>query len=287
MDSVIARLTAVGAPYDPAHYDVRLRRFGEPGGRVRPEDARRFGQTPKVSCLMVTRGRLDQVAFAIRAYAAQTWAQRELVVVAPAATLAGIETLAAQLGALDIVLFAAPQGVSLGDLRNFAIARARGDVMLQWDDDDLYDPLRIELTMSVMLKTDAAAVFLERWLLWWPARRLAGVSNRRVWEGSIAVWRAHATIYPALQRGEDTPVLEYLAASRQIVLFDAPLQYVYAVTGRNTWDAAHFERQMQMAETRFEGDEYDALNQLLAQRLPIFEYERYLLARAAEAEAVS
>jgi hypothetical protein len=44
---------------------------------------------------------------------------------------------------------------------------------------------------------------------------------------------------------------------------------------------------MQMAETRFEGDEYDALNQLLAQRLPIFEYERYLLARAAEAEAVS
>jgi hypothetical protein len=152
-------------------------------------------------------------------------------------------------------------------------------VLIQWDDDDLYDPLRIAISLQVLGKTGAAAAIMARWLIWWPERRLAAISGKRQWEGTMAVWRAHAPIYPGLARDEDSVAVRHLRETRKIAVWDAPLQYLYAIHGQNTWPQSHFEGLIAKSERVFEGEAYDALNRILAARMPVLEYEAFLRRR--------
>jgi hypothetical protein len=278
-EAVLAALAQAQAVLATGDLNVSFRLEGEPGGRVVRARALAARTNPKVSCLMVTRGDPEQIAHAVQCYARQTWANRELIVVTEPNAVPGVEALLARSGAPNCFIAPIGGGLALGDLRNAAIARATGDIVMQWDDDDLYDPLRIALAVSVLKETGAAAAVMSRWLIWWPARRLAAVSDARHWEGTLAVWRAHAPVYPAQTRSEDAKAFEALYYTRQIAVFDAPLQYVYAVHGRNTWDEAHFEGLLADAGQRFEGEAYDALNAILAERMPILSYEAYLKER--------
>lgn len=251
--------------------------------RVRPAGALKYAgveppasERPLVSCLMVTRGNLELMRHSVECYARQSWAERELVVVTDADRTQAVGDLlrAFKLKRAQVVGLGA--GMTLGDLRNIAIARARGEILIQWDDDDLSDPGRIAVAVGVLQREAVGAVFLDRWLLWWPSRQLAAIAFPRACEGSVAMWRRGARVYPALARGEDTLALNYL--DEPVGLINAPLQYVYTITGENTWDEAHFEAQVAAAEHRFEGDDYRALIGLLAQRLPIVAYEADLRA---------
>lgn len=251
--------------------------------RVRPAGALKYAgveppasERPLVSCLMVTRGNLELMRHSVECYARQSWAERELVVVTDADRTQAVGDLlrAFKLKRAQVVGLGA--GMTLGDLRNIAIARARGEILIQWDDDDLSDPDRIAVAVGVLQREAVGAVFLDRWLLWWPSRQLAAIAFPRACEGSVAMWRRGARVYPALARGEDTLALNYL--DEPVGLINAPLQYVYTITGENTWDEAHFEAQVAAAEHRFEGDDYRALIALLAQRLPIVAYEADLRA---------
>ena len=251
--------------------------------RVRPAGALKYAgveppasERPLVSCLMVTRGNLELMRHSVECYAQQNWAERELVVVTDADRTQAVGDLlrAFKLKRAQVVGLGA--GMTLGDLRNIAIARARGEILIQWDDDDLSDPDRIAVAVGVLQREAVGAVFLDRWLIWWPSRQLAAIAFPRACEGSVAMWRRGARVYPALTRGEDTLALNYL--DEPVGLINAPLQYVYTITGENTWDEAHFEAQVAAAEHRFEGDDYRALIGLLAQRLPIVAYEADLRA---------
>jgi hypothetical protein len=62
---------------------------------------------------------------------------------------------------------------------------------------------------------------------------------------------------------------------------DCPFSYVYAVTGRNTWKAPHFEGWLRSAEIVIEGQQFDELNELLSNRLPVLEYATHLKAHGA------
>lgn len=281
-EAVIAALAAVGAQTCEGEYQVTYDTLNLAERTdihiVGAEEARR---NPLVSCLMVTRGEVAQIAFAVKSYQAQTWPNRELVVAAPRDAVSAIEALLRQMGVARFSVHAADQGLTLGDLRNFVIARAQGDVLMQWDDDDLHDPLRVALTTAVLVKSGAAMAYLTRWLLWWPARRIAAISSRHLHEGSLAVWRDHAPVYPALACGEDSRACEQIFRTRKVVSFDAPLQYLYAIHGRNTWDEAHFEEQIGKADRIFRDDEFEGLNEVLSPRMPVIEYAAYLRKRAA------
>jgi glycosyltransferase involved in cell wall biosynthesis len=237
---------------------------------------------PLVSGLMVTSGRPALAARAIACFLAQTYRHRELVIVDDDAD----DTLARHVAALGDqrlrLLRLPPEGRSLGALRNLAVAAAQGEFVCQWDDDDLCDPARIECQMQVLREADADACFLSRWMIWWPAGRRLACSNARVWEGSMLVRRNCLTAYPELRRGEDTPVVEQLMATRRVVLLDQPRLYVYAVHGANTFDAAHFEQQWQAATARFDGIAYRRLRQELQKRVDL---DAHLTALAATAHA--
>lgn len=240
--------------------------YGEGGGPVP------FPERPSVSCLMVTRGDVGRLRFAVDCYARQSWPARELVIVTDADRAAAVEDFVRSQAIHHCSVTGAPPGLNLGDLRNMALARARGHVLMQWDDDDLYDPHRIRTAVMVLKATGAGAAFLERWLIWWPERGVAALSGRRPWEGSIAVRRECARPYPAKNRGEDTYPSNAILMSHPTAIVRAPLLYVYTVTGQNTWKTAHFESLLNVAEAVFEGAEYEAVLNALDHRMPIRAY---------------
>jgi len=247
-------------------------RVRDPGASLFPERP----ANPLVSCLMVTRGNIELLKYSFACYQRQTYANRELVIVAEPEASEKVHTFIASQEFSNVTVCVAPPGLTLGDHRNLAAARASGGILATWDDDDLSDPSRLEIAVQVLRQEPvAAAAVLSRLLLWWPQRKLAAISERRAWEQSMVAWRNHLPIYPSRPRDEDV-VSRVLISTHKWAAIDCPLLYVYVVTGRNTWDAAHFERIFSRAECCFEGDQFDELNQLLSRRLPLLDYAAVL-----------
>lgn len=124
---------------------------------------------PLVSCVMVTRGIVPILRHSVECFCRQTYPNRELVVVYDGEQ-EGIEAFFRSMQLPKVTLVSVPSVFSLGELRNIGIARASGQIIAQWDDDDLFDPLRLSLCVRTLLESGTAAVFLGSWLLWWPAR---------------------------------------------------------------------------------------------------------------------
>ena len=239
---------------------------GQAGGFVKPTN-------PMVSCLMTTNGRRAITRHALESYRRQTYENRELVIVTHPEGLRAVQDLVAAADAPRVSIHCVGREMTLGDCRNLAIARSQGDIIMQWDDDDLADPLRVRVAVMMLAQSPAIAAMLARVLMWWPQRRLAAISERRLWEGSIAVWRRHAPVYPSLPRGEDTPAVDYLALSRSVATYDWPLLYIYTVHPENTWGVEHFEMLFSRADLTIQGGDYDELMAMLAGRAPVMEYQ--------------
>ena len=259
----------------------------------RPEDARspiKAEGLPLISCLMVTRGRRALLEFAIDGFARQTYPNRELVIVCDSPALPQDDPLERAIRAAHcpnirlIRVNAAGRegGATLGELRNIAVDHAAGRYVCQWDDDDLYDPCRLQMQQRVLAAAGAQACLLGRWMIWWPAEDRLAVSCERDWEGSLLCEKAVMPRYPALRRGEDTPVVEQLRRSARVVRMDLPRLYTYVVHGANTFGAAHFEVHWQIATARFEGDRCRAMLEEMGKRLPVEAYRRAVRGNAGE-----
>jgi hypothetical protein len=225
---------------------------------------------PVVSCLMVTKERPSLAKRAIGCFLAQTYPNVELVVVDDG-TDDALEHHVRGLGDSRIRLHRLPpEGRPLGVLRNIAVAQATGPYVSQWDDDDLYDPERIEVQMAAILALGAQACFLARERLWWPARRKLALSRARLWEGSMVCVKDKLPRYPAQRRGEDTPVTDQLVRTCRVVSVDAPELYTYVFHGDNTFDESHFARHFDVAtQTWADGGPYTEQLLAMATRLPI------------------
>ncbi|MBB5686232.1 glycosyltransferase family 2 protein [Sphingobium boeckii] len=236
---------------------------------------------PLISCLMVTRGHVFPASFAIRCYQRQSYRDRELVIVCDRPDSA-VAMLVARLDDPSIRLIeTAP--ASLGELRNVSVAHARGALLCQWDDDDLYAPDRLAVQAAALKAHDVVAVFLERWLIWWPERRALAASGRRTWEGSMLARREAVPAYPAQALAEDQVTVERLCAIRPVLLIDRPHVYCYVVHGRNSYDEAHFETMMGWASNIAALDRYDADLKALSSDFPFADYEDARAARDSAA----
>jgi mannosyltransferase OCH1-like enzyme len=225
---------------------------------------------PTVSCLMVTKDRSSTARRAIACFRTQTYPNLELVVVEDGTD----DALERHIHELDDPRIRhhrlPPEGRTLGELRNEAVDRATGPYVSQWDDDDLYDPERIETQMAAILSLGAEACFLARERLWWPARRKLAISCARLWEGSMVCAKDRLPRYPALRRGEDTPVAEEVARTCRVVSVDAPELYTYVCHGGNTFNEAHFAEHFDVAtEIWSEPGAYAERLLAMATRLPI------------------
>lgn len=227
---------------------------------------------PLVSCLMVSRGRLLLARHAIECFRQQTYRRRELVIIDDNPVSELVEFLAVMDDPLirHVMLLASQE--SLGNLRNRALAESRGDLVCQWDDDDLYDARRIAWQVEALQASGAQACFLRRWTLWWPAERRIAVSGERIWEGSMLAQRMAVPTYPDQRRGEDNIITGQIIADHRVVLMNAPELYCYTIHGGNTFHYQHFLG-IYNAASEFAGHQkYDDYLELLGRRLPILDY---------------
>ncbi len=207
----------------------------------------------RISCLTVTQaGRFESLQRAAGDFQAQTWPERELVIVHDG-DLAAHERLLglARFGNVtdtDVIVHRAAPGLRLGDLRNLAVELATGTYVCQWDDDDRYHPQRLEMQLQALLDDGADFCFLGDQLhLFAAARTLywddwaCEVPPLNCTPGSLFGRRDKMPRYPALARGEDTAVVAQLLANRCRItrLCGRGYLYVYVFDGNNTWDYGH------------------------------------------------
>ena len=240
------------------------------------------GVSPLISCLMVSRGDVFPAQLAIECYRRQTYQNRELVIVC-AKKDSAVSTLVAILNDPTIrYIECSPR--SLGDLRNLSVKEARGSLLCTWDDDDLHHPRRLEL-QALDLSREPSAVFLSRLIIWWPERKLIGVTRQRPWENSMLARREAIPKYPSLQIGEDSHLCSMIERRHQTVLSEHAELYCYVVHANNTCSVAHFESLFESAEWVY--PDYESKLADLSANFPLKWYSDELRAQAAGGDGTS
>ena len=130
-----------------------------------------------VSCLCVTRGRLAHVRRMLRCFRAQTYRDKELVLVYENLEPAARELLAEGGDAISLVHVPSAPKQPLGALRNLGIRASRGKYVCGWDDDDWYAPRRLEAQLEHLIHSRADACVLRRWLMFDETRYAFTVSE--------------------------------------------------------------------------------------------------------------
>ena len=204
-----------------------------------------------ISCLMITQAsRLALAKLAVGDFAAQTHADRELVIVHDGGDAHHDEltALAAQVRSAPVRVVRHAFVSTLGALRNASVDAAAGEFVCQWDDDDRYHPQRLALQWQALHDQNADFCFLCDQLHWFPARgelywddwnREAYPLN--VVQGSLLGRRACMPRYAELARGEDTDVLLKILRQGSAIarVRDAGWSSIYVYHGANTFDGAH------------------------------------------------
>jgi glycosyltransferase involved in cell wall biosynthesis len=226
---------------------------------------------PLISCIMPTRGHLFPARHAIDCFLRQDYPNRELVVVC-ASTGSEVERYLEQLSDPRIHFHHVPSAQVVGEMRNFAVTKANGELISVWDDDDLSHPSRLSIQLGAMQASEAKAAFLARVILWSPVASRLAITERRFWEGTMLVERAVMPDYQKRVRGSDSVVLLQIKEKARMALIDHPASYCYVLHGRNLWGAGHFASFFARATRNFEGAEYAETIKDLGVEMPIAEY---------------
>jgi glycosyltransferase involved in cell wall biosynthesis len=212
---------------------------------------------PLISCLMVTLPSAERFGLFQRSTASfqrQTYLDRELVVIANGGDDTYRQCMrdhVAALGDASIRWIDIPGMLPLGALRNKSLQWARGSIVCQWDDDDLYHPQRLELQYQALSASENEAVFLRdvmqlftasRYLYWtnWHATPVGA------FPGSLMCHTSALLSYPetgaVAKLGEDSVVAsELLARGRVCILGEVPHLYIYVTHGSNSWPEEHHQ----------------------------------------------
>lgn len=212
---------------------------------------------PLLSCLMITLDRLALAKRAIRSYAAQTYANRELVIVTDGkpSFCAALQSFVEEEQVQNVrFVHVAQEGLSLGTLRNISWDAAHGDIVCQWDDDDLSHPDRLTLQADYMFKRNARACFFadhlqyleDSHMLCWVDWTKGGSSEgpSRMAPGTGMIYRDVQCRYPETgpkaRQSEDSVLLWCLYDSVPIAEFaNHGYLYLYTYHGRNTFSREH------------------------------------------------
>ncbi|MGY0036924.1 glycosyltransferase family 2 protein [Pedobacter sp. NJ-S-72] len=203
---------------------------------------------PIISCICITYNRPFLLQGAIHCFEAQNYPNKELVIsyqVNDALSKQVIDELSYN-ETLKIKLIERPIDESLGNARNYAIAKCSGDYICMWDDDDWYHPSRLSFqfnSMQIIGQRYQASV-LSRILLYDNTSKKAYFSFPYTWDGTV-LCRKEILLqnqYANSNRGEDTHVITFLSGRKLLYqINDSPFLYVYIYHGTNTWHYKHFE----------------------------------------------
>lgn len=107
----------------------------------------------KVTCLCLTRNRREWLPEAISCFQAQTYPDKELLIVADAES--DIEGLLPPDAQIRVIVTG---HLSIGEKRNLGCANALGEVIVHWDDDDHSEPDRVADQVQRLIDTGKSVV---------------------------------------------------------------------------------------------------------------------------------
>lgn len=210
-----------------------------------------------ISCLMVTlpvEGRLASVRQSLRAYLRQTHAERELLVVLSGGDEACAQALQNELAdyaTMGVRCEYVPGDLPLGALRNISLDKARGDIVCQWDDDDVYHSQRLEAQLAHLMSGGYDAVYLQDVFQYFPQRNALYWTNWRATEvgahpGTLMLKREVGVRYPSsgphARLSEDLQVALELKRDWKVgAIEQQPHLFVYVSHGGNSWSMDHHE----------------------------------------------
>lgn len=213
---------------------------------------------PKISCVCVTKNRPYLLKKSIRCYIHQNYQNKELVIISQGDPESNeeIQNYLKEVNRNDISFFIMPDLASLGSLRNTSIEIATGELICQWDDDDLYHPDRLITQYQAIRKSDRnlASIycdflkfFAETKELYWCDWSDKYDFSHKFLCGSIMfykkVFNMFEVFYPEFGdqscRQEDLNVLEKIITKGKISPIVSGNHYIYVYHGKNTYEIEH------------------------------------------------
>lgn len=228
-DKAVAGNVGSAAEWQPAG-DRMMRRFHRWRREKSPVECRPPLTIPKktVTAIMVTGHRKGRRAFAMNAvdcFLRQNYGACDLLVINTGASL--------EISKANVREVCLDQGaMTLGDLRNLGLEEARGEFVIQWDDDDWHHPDRI--AAQIEFSDDGEPCLLGEQIRhsFTTRRSFVAVIGSGI-HGTILHRRDCTPRYPSLARGEDAVFTE--SFSKHGILHGKPHLYVRFYHGMNTW----------------------------------------------------
>lgn len=203
-----------------------------------------MSDTPLISCVMVTANRPELCRRAVASFSAQTYPNRELVVLDNGSEPAR-DSFASLNGELTYRYQPPDDNITLGELRNQSLEMARGEVIVpQWDDDDWCHPDRLAVQFDALRSSDSNACMLGTTMMHvddpeyfnqpYVGELADGVPP------TIMHWRDDSIRYLPMARQEDTHYKQRWDA--RVLAPEFAYLYLRYFHGANTWEREHFIR---------------------------------------------
>ncbi len=195
----------------------------------------------KISCLCVTRGRLPLLIRAVELFNAQTYGDKELILLYERDDRPTRRFVRSLRGSQYRKVEVFPEeGLRLGGLFNKAKAEAQGDYLALWDDDDWSHPQRLKCQISEIDRCEVASCCLSRITLWDGSK--TWVSWGRPWEGTCVWARGVMADFANEKTGWDTaPVLDLWQRNR-MTLLNRPDLFCYCRNNQSVNGTEHFDK---------------------------------------------
>lgn len=187
--------------------------------------------TPLVSCLMLTRGHVWPAMGAIEDFLAQTWANKELIVVAVNAERALQDHLQRQPDARIRYIHIEADGLDTGAQRNLALALAQGEYIALWHEHAHHDPRRLATSIKSMQQANAQALFLGQIQVWQEQQGHYVQFGRRPCLDTLVASKAHLPAFSNASREDTGAWYKTLLAHTKAVSIDLADLYSSVETG--------------------------------------------------------
>lgn len=200
---------------------------------------------PLISCICITNNRSELLQKAIDCFKSQNYPNKELVISYPKKDIS-TKNMIQNYRDLSILSIEREDTESLGNARNHAIVKCKGEYVCIWDDDDWYHSSRLSFQFNSMQEKGQGyqASILTRILLYDTTSKQVYLSFPYPWEGTILCRKVILlqNQYKNTNIAEDSHVVRFLSSRNLLFQIDhVPFLYVYIYHGNNTWNYKHFE----------------------------------------------
>jgi len=213
---------------------------------------------PNISCVCVTKDRPHFIKNTIKLFDIQNYTKKDLYIISQGSEKSNIfiKNYINSLNRKDIHFFTIQNNVSLGYARNAVVELAKGPIICQWDDDDIYHPCRLTTQYDNLRKSskNLASLYFnflkyfyqDKKMFWCDWSNEEEISHRFLC-GSIMfkkeVFYMFDNFYPSTGSQSDTEedlnVLEKILNVGEVAGVKEGYQYIYVYHGDNVYDLDH------------------------------------------------